>query len=88
MSSVARICRTAGLSRLKNLEPPAPAIRYEREHPGELLHVDTKRLGRFDRVGHYTQTVVRLEEARVRVRVRSRGRCLTPFVRGGARGRA
>src|SRR5688500_13356550 len=31
--------------------PPVP-VRYEREHPGELLHVDIKRLGRFDRVGH------------------------------------
>src|SRR5688500_1363408 len=31
--------------------PPVP-VRYEREHPGELLHIDTKRLGRFDRVGH------------------------------------
>jgi transposase InsO family protein len=27
-------------------------VRYEREHPGELLHIDIKRLGRFDRVGH------------------------------------
>ena len=52
MSSVARICRGAGLSRLKNLEPSLPPVRYERERPGELLHIDTKRLGRFDRVGH------------------------------------
>lgn len=52
LSSVARICRGAGLSRLKNLEPAGPTIRYERDHPGELLHIDTKRLGRFDRVGH------------------------------------
>lgn len=52
LSSVARICRGKGLSRLKNLEPPGPTIRYERDDPGELLHIDTKRLGRFDRVGH------------------------------------
>lgn len=52
ISSVARICRDAGLSRLRNLEPPGPTIRYERDNPGELLHVDIKRLGRFDRVGH------------------------------------
>ena len=52
LSSVARICRGAGLSRLKNLEPKEPTIRYERDEPGELLHIDTKRLGRFDRVGH------------------------------------
>lgn len=52
ISSVARICRAAGLNRLKNLEPVGPTIRYERDEPGELLHIDTKRLGRFDRVGH------------------------------------
>jgi hypothetical protein len=47
-SSVARICRKAGLSRLRNLEPPEPTIRYERDHPGDLLDIDTKRLGRSD----------------------------------------
>jgi transposase InsO family protein len=51
-STAARICRSAGLSRLKQLDPPPPAVRYERERPGELLHLDVKRLGRFDRVGH------------------------------------
>lgn len=52
MSSVARICRGVALSRLRNLEPPGPTIRYERDNPGELLHIDTKRLGRFDQPGH------------------------------------
>jgi len=51
-STVARICRSAGLSRLRHLEPPAVPVRYEKERPGELIHVDIKRLGRFDRVGH------------------------------------
>ena len=51
-STVSRICRHAGLSRLRQLDPPPPPVRYEREHPGELLHVDIKRLGRFDQVGH------------------------------------
>ncbi len=51
-STVARVCKAEGLSRLRSLEPPAPPIRYERAHPGELLHIDTKRLGRFDRPGH------------------------------------
>ena len=32
--------------------PPAPVVRYEREHPGELLHFDTKKLGRIEAVGH------------------------------------
>ena len=49
---MARICRAAGLSRLRNVEPPPTPVRYEREKAGELLHVDIKRLGRFDRVGH------------------------------------
>jgi transposase InsO family protein len=51
-STAARICRAAGLGRLRSLEPPAVPVRYERERPGELLHIDIKRLGRFDRVGH------------------------------------
>lgn len=35
----------AGLSRLKSLDPVEPIRRYERATPGELLHIDTKRLG-------------------------------------------
>ena len=41
-----------GLSRLKDLEPAEPVRRYERQHPGELIHIDIKKLGRFERVGH------------------------------------
>jgi transposase IS481 family protein/integrase-like protein len=52
ISSVARVCRRAGLTRLSRIDPPPPPRRYERDCPGELLHVDVKRLGRFDRVGH------------------------------------
>jgi len=52
VSTVARICRAAGMSRLRHQEAPAVPVRYEREKAGELLHVDIKRLGRFDRVGH------------------------------------
>jgi transposase InsO family protein len=40
------------LNRLKQLDAPPPPVRYERERPGELLHIDIKRLGRFDRPGH------------------------------------
>jgi len=32
--------------------PPPPVMRYERAHPGELLHLDTKKLGRIEEVGH------------------------------------
>jgi len=52
LSTVARICRQEGLNRLTRIDPPPPPRRYERDRPGELLHVDVKRLGRFDRVGH------------------------------------
>jgi transposase InsO family protein len=51
-STAARVCRGAGLSRLKQLDAPPPPVRYERERPGELVHIDVKRLGRFDQPGH------------------------------------
>lgn len=51
-STVARVCRFAGLSRLKQLDAPPPPVRYQCDHPGELVHVDIKRMGRFDRPGH------------------------------------
>src|SRR5215210_2519367 len=51
-ATVSRILRRAGLSRLADLDPPEPVRRYERPHPGELVHLDIKKLGRFHRVGH------------------------------------
>jgi transposase InsO family protein len=51
-ATVSRVLRRAGLSRLKDLDPAEPVRRYERQHPGELVHIDIKKLGRFDRVGH------------------------------------
>ena len=53
--SVATVCRLLarlGLSSLKALDPVAPAVRYERQAPGELLHIDTKKLGRIVRPSH------------------------------------
>jgi len=52
LATVARHMSRLGLSRLANLQPPEPTVRYERDRPGELLHIDTKRLGRIDGVGH------------------------------------
>ena len=40
------------MNRLSALAPATPVRRYEREHPGELLHLDIKKLGRFKRIGH------------------------------------
>jgi transposase InsO family protein len=51
-ATVARILARAGLSRLKSLEPKEPVVRYQRERPGELIHVDIKKLGRIGRIGH------------------------------------
>lgn len=51
-STAARVCRAAGLSRLKQLDAPPPPVRYERAQPGEPLHIDVKRLGKFDKPGH------------------------------------
>ena len=51
-STVAAVLKRVGLSRLKDLEPPQPVVRYERKTPGELLHLDIKKLGRIAKVGH------------------------------------
>jgi len=45
---VSRVLARAGLSRLRDLEPCEPALRYEHALPGDLVHIDTK----FERVGH------------------------------------
>src|SRR6516165_6120495 len=45
-ATVSRILRRLGLNRLAALEPAEPIRRYEREHPGELIHIDIKKLGR------------------------------------------
>ena len=51
-STVGRICARGGLRRLSQLEPAPPVHRYERAAPGELLHLDTKKLGRIARIGY------------------------------------
>jgi hypothetical protein len=51
-STVGRILQHAGLNRLAVLEPVRPVNRYVHAHPGDLLHLDIKKLGRFRRPGH------------------------------------
>jgi len=51
-STIGDWLRRLGMGRLKSLEPREPVVRYERARPGELLHVDTKKLGRIQGVGH------------------------------------
>jgi transposase InsO family protein len=52
LSTVGRVLRRLGLGRLKSLDPPAPVVRYQRERPGELIHIDTKKLGKIASIGH------------------------------------
>ena len=51
-ATVSRILRRLGLNRLSALEPAEPIRRYERANPGELIHIDIKKLGRIGSVGH------------------------------------
>jgi transposase InsO family protein len=51
-STVSRVLARAGLSKLSDLEPVEPVRRYEHAAPGQLLHIDTKKLGRIERPSH------------------------------------
>jgi transposase InsO family protein len=51
-ATVSRILRRMRLNRIRDLEPAEPERRYERDKPGEILHLDIKKLGRFDAIGH------------------------------------
>lgn len=50
--TVARVLKRHGMSRLKALEPLQPVIRYEWPEPGDMLHLDVKKLGRIKGIGH------------------------------------
>ena len=50
-ATVSRLLRRHKINRLRSLIPPPPVVRYQREHPGELVHFDIKKLGRFSRPG-------------------------------------
>jgi transposase-like protein len=54
LSTVSAVLSRVGLGKLSRLEPPEPPNRYERRHPGELIHVDVKKLARIPagRAGH------------------------------------
>jgi len=51
-ATVSRVLKRLGLNRLSALAPAEPPRRYQRERPGELIHIDIKKLGKFNRVGH------------------------------------
>ena len=52
VATVSRVLVRAGLSRWSDLEPSEAVVRYEHAQPGDLLHIDTKKLGRIERMGH------------------------------------
>ena len=52
VATVSRVLKRAGISRLSDLMPSEPVVRYEHASPGDLLHIDTKKLGRIERLGH------------------------------------
>jgi len=51
-ATVSRVLKRLGLNRLAALEPAEPIRRYERAAPGEIIHIDIKKLGKFNRTGH------------------------------------
>ena len=51
-ATVSRVLKRLGLNKLSALEPAEPVRRYQRQHPGEMIHLDIKKLGRFERIGH------------------------------------
>jgi transposase InsO family protein len=51
-ATVSRVLKRLGLNKLSALEPAEPPRRYEREQPGEMIHIDIKKLGRFNQIGH------------------------------------
>jgi transposase InsO family protein len=52
LSTVSVWLKRIGLGKRSRLNPPEPPNRYERRHPGELVHVDVKKLGRILAAGH------------------------------------
>ena len=52
ISSVTLELRRLGLNKLSRLEPKPPVMRYEHDSPGDMIHLDIKKLGRIDGVGH------------------------------------
>ena len=51
-ATVSRVLKRLGLNKLSALEPAQPPRRYEREQPGEMIHIDIKKLGKFNQIGH------------------------------------
>jgi transposase InsO family protein len=66
LSTVSAILKRIGLGKRSRLDPPEPANRYERRRPGELVHIDVKKLGRIVIPGHRVTGDRRVRADRVR----------------------
>jgi transposase InsO family protein len=72
LSTVSAVLTRIGLGKLSRLEPPEPPNRYERRRPGELIHIDVKKLGRIRGAGHRV-TGQRSSQRRTRLNGRRTG---------------
>jgi transposase InsO family protein len=74
LSTVSAVLCRVGLGKLSRLAPPEPPNRYERRHPGELIHVDVKKLGRIvDGAGHRVHGARARQRRQVRAGKRTTG---------------
>jgi transposase InsO family protein len=73
-STVSAILKRIGLGKLSRLEPPEPVRRYERSRPGELLHIDVKKLGRISAKGAGHRIIGRRDKGKTRVRRTEHGK--------------
>ena len=76
LSTVSAILTRIGLGKLSRLEPPEPPNRYERRRPGELIHIDVKKLGRIHGGAGHRVTGARAANTRTRQRRAARSRRL------------
>src|SRR3954454_4432970 len=81
LSTVSAVLQRIGLGKLSRLEPPEPPNRYERRHPGELLHIDVKKLGRISGgAGHRVTGKRRGNPSKTNAAVRREGQVGWEFV--------
>jgi transposase InsO family protein len=64
LSTVSAVLNRIGLGKLSRLEPPEPPNRYERSKPGELIHIDVKKLGRIEKGAGHRVTGKRTRQAK------------------------
>ena len=64
LSTVSAVLSRIGLGKLSRLEPPEPPNRYERAKPGELIHIDVKKLGRIEKGAGHRVTGRRTRQAK------------------------